>query len=315
MPSSLFISYRRDDAAGHAGRLFDCLRDHFGGQHVFLDVTGIDAGVDFVETIEKVVGSCDVLLAVIGRDWLSARNGQGRPRLEDPHDFVRAEISAALRRKVRVVPVLMQDAAMPAASELPYELKALSRRHAHEIRDSRWDADVGALLASLDPFRRVTPWLRFAYAAIAVAVLTITSWFLYEHRVDSPSVVEAKVSPLVPQALLGEWLAEVTYPWNFKAREHFKFEADGNEIFGLGTFVESEHGLEDVRILKDELRFVIHSSSITTNNELPIQNTHDYRVRLRDGLLHIRLQITRAGIVDPPITFTAHRIDATVRGQ
>ena len=146
----IFISYRREDSAGHAGRLFDRLRERFGRDRVFLDVVGIQAGVDFVETIDKAVGSCDVLLAVIGREWLSCADKHGRRRLDDPNDFIRAEISAALKRNVRVVPVLVENAEMPPTDELPEELKRLTRRQAVELRDSRWDADVEDLIAVLE---------------------------------------------------------------------------------------------------------------------------------------------------------------------
>lgn len=146
----IFISYRRDDSAGHAGRLFDRLREHFGKDHVFLDVVGIDAGVDFVDTLDKAVGSCDVLLAVIGREWLTCCDKQGRRRLDDANDFIRAEISAALKRNVRVVPVLVEGAEMPPTEALPEELKRLTRRQAVELRDSRWDADVAALISALE---------------------------------------------------------------------------------------------------------------------------------------------------------------------
>jgi hypothetical protein len=146
----IFISYRREDSAGHAGRLFDRLREHFGRDRVFLDVVGIDAGVDFVETLDKAVGSCDVLLAVIGREWLTCCDKQGRRRLDDPNDFIRAEISAALNRNVRVVPVLVEGAEMPPTDALPEELKRLTRRQAVELRDSRWDSDVEALISALE---------------------------------------------------------------------------------------------------------------------------------------------------------------------
>jgi beta-lactam-binding protein with PASTA domain len=145
-----FISYRREDSAGHAGRLFDRLRERFGRDSVFLDVVGIDAGVDFVDTLDKAVGSCDVLLAVIGREWLTCCDKQGRRRLDDPNDFIRAEISAALKRDVRVVPVLVEGAEMPPTDSLPEELKRLTRRQAVELRDSRWDSDVEALIAVLE---------------------------------------------------------------------------------------------------------------------------------------------------------------------
>ncbi len=153
----IFISYRREDSSGHAGRLFDRLREHFGRESVFLDVVGIEAGVDFVDTLDKVLGSCDVLLAVIGREWLSCCDKQGRRRLDEPNDFIRAEISAALKRDVRVVPILVQGAEMPPTDALPEELKRLTRRQAVELRDSRWDDDVEALIAALETKAKTAP--------------------------------------------------------------------------------------------------------------------------------------------------------------
>jgi beta-lactam-binding protein with PASTA domain len=145
----VFISYRRDDCPGHAGRLFDRLRAQFGIASVFIDVAGIEPGVDFVEALERAVGSCDVLLAVIGRDWVASADRNGRRRLGEPHDFVRLEISSALRRGVRVVPVLVEGARMPTADVLPEDLAPLVRRQAVELRDTRWDADVDDLIRLL----------------------------------------------------------------------------------------------------------------------------------------------------------------------
>jgi hypothetical protein len=148
--SGIFISYRREDAAGHAGRLFDRLKARFGKSAVFMDVEGIDAGIDFVETIDNAVGTCDVLLAVIGRGWLDARDDHGARRLDNPQDFVRLETGAALSRRIRVIPVLVEGVAMPPADSLPDALQALARRQAVELRDSRWDADVENLIQKLE---------------------------------------------------------------------------------------------------------------------------------------------------------------------
>jgi hypothetical protein len=145
----VFISYRREDCPGHAGRLFDRLRTRFGGDSVFIDVAGIEAGVDFVEVLENAVGSCDVLLAVIGREWVTSSDKNGRRRLDDPRDFIRLEISTALARNVRVIPVLVEGAPVPTADVLPDDLKPLMRRQAVELRDTRWDADVDDLIELL----------------------------------------------------------------------------------------------------------------------------------------------------------------------
>src|ERR1051325_3712011 len=146
----VFISYRRQDSAGHAGRLFDRLQGRLGRNHIFMDVTGIDAGVDFVETLERAISSCNVLLAVIGPEWLSIIDANGNRRLDDPADFVRVEIATAHRRDVRVIPVLIAGASMPSAQTLPDDLKPLARRQMVELRDSRWDSDVADLLALLE---------------------------------------------------------------------------------------------------------------------------------------------------------------------
>jgi TIR domain len=121
MPS-IFVSYRRSDAPGHAGRLYDRLVDRFGEGSVFKDLDSMEPGADFVEVIEDTVARCDALLAVIGRDWLEVNQGGGR-RLDDPQDWVRLEIADALKRKIRVVPVLVAGASMPSAADLPEDLQ------------------------------------------------------------------------------------------------------------------------------------------------------------------------------------------------
>ena len=147
--SGIFISYRRDDSGGHAGRLFDTLVERFGDDRIFMDVDHIGPGQDFVEILEQALGSCEILLAVIGRHWLSGAGGTSR-RLDDPHDFVRLEISTALRRKVHVIPILVEGAVMPSPRDLPGELSPLSRRQAIELRDPRWKHDVTWLIGALE---------------------------------------------------------------------------------------------------------------------------------------------------------------------
>lgn len=140
------MSYRRDDSSGHAGRVFDRLHERFGDS-VFRDIEGIRPGQDFVDAIESSLQSSKVLLVVIGRDWLTLADKQGRRRLNDPHDFVRLEIEGALKRGVPIIPVLVDNARMPAAEELPPEIAALARRQAQEISDRRFDGDVRELAA------------------------------------------------------------------------------------------------------------------------------------------------------------------------
>ena len=146
----IFISYRRDDSAGYAGRLHDRLAAHFGAERVFMDVEGIEPGVDFVDAIEQAVSSCRVLIVMIGDEWATATDASGRRRLDDPKDFVRLETAAALQRGIRVVPVLVGHAVMPQAALLPDELKPLTRRQAIEVMHKQWEASTGELIRTLE---------------------------------------------------------------------------------------------------------------------------------------------------------------------
>jgi TIR domain len=146
----IFLNYRREETAYAAGWLYHRLAEHFGGGQIFKDVDAIQPGDDFVQIITDAVGSCDVLLALIGDRWLTITGADGRRRLEDPEDFVRAEIEAALARNVRVVPILVAGAKMPDAGDLPPSLAKLVRRHALELSPSRFDADLSQLLGVLD---------------------------------------------------------------------------------------------------------------------------------------------------------------------
>jgi len=176
--SRILISYRREDTAGHAGRLYDLLVERFGPDRIFMDVDTISPGDDFVEVIRSAVTSSDLLIALIGREWLIVKHPSGHRRLEDPDDFVALELATALEGGVRVVPVLIQGAAMPAAQDLPPRLRALARRNAVEISDTRFRRDAGALIDSL---RRILEgrgprrWPRLlptaGVAALAIAAL------------------------------------------------------------------------------------------------------------------------------------------------
>ena len=154
---AIFISYRRDDAEGQAGRLFEDLEERFGKASVFMDVTGIEPGRDFRKVIEQQVASCGVLLAIIGKDWLTATDADGHRRLDDPADFVRLETAAALKRDIPVIPVLVRGAKMPRAEQLPEVLADLSFRNSVELSHARWVSDVQLLINALLPYVDVSP--------------------------------------------------------------------------------------------------------------------------------------------------------------
>lgn len=146
----IFISYRHEDAADAAGRLFDHLAPAFPPGNVFMDVEGILVGLDFAAEIEKHVRSCDALLAVIGPGWLDARDEHGALRLDDPDDWVRLEIQTALEAAdVRVVPVLVGGATLPSKEQLPAPLETLTRRQAVRLTREHFVVEVQDLLRRL----------------------------------------------------------------------------------------------------------------------------------------------------------------------
>jgi hypothetical protein len=148
--SDIFISYRRGIASPYARGIYERLETHFGADRVFMDIDTMEPGVDFVEYIKTAVSSCQVLIVVIGPDWVASVDDTGQRRLDDPEDFVRVEVTAAFERAdVRVIPVLVRDAPPPKKAELPPELAPLTRRQALEITDGRWDYDLSVLVKTI----------------------------------------------------------------------------------------------------------------------------------------------------------------------
>jgi hypothetical protein len=143
----VFISYRREETAYAAGWLFDRLVDQLGRGQIFKDIDSIQLGDDFVEVITTAVASCDVLLALIGKQWLTITDEHGTARLENPDDFLRLEIEAALTRDVRVIPILVAGARMPRPDQLPPSLAKLVRRHALELSPCHFEFDTSRLLS------------------------------------------------------------------------------------------------------------------------------------------------------------------------
>ena len=145
----VFVSYRRGDVGGYAGRLTDALIQRLGAKGVFQDVTAIAPGQNFSVAIDHALEDCDAVLAVIGPGWLTASTPEGIPRLQEDTDYVRMEISKALERGVAVVPILVGGAPLPAESDLPQDLRELVKRQAVVLRDESWHQDVSGLIRSL----------------------------------------------------------------------------------------------------------------------------------------------------------------------
>jgi predicted ATPase len=152
----VFLSYRREDSAGHAGRLADHLLDRFGAGSVFMDLESIEPGADFSKTIEDAIGVADAVLVVIGPRWLDLTGPDGVRRLDAGADVVRREIEVALASQATVIPVLVDGASMPSAGQLPASIAGLAGRNAMELLDRRWRDDVTTLVDALQDRPRAT---------------------------------------------------------------------------------------------------------------------------------------------------------------
>lgn len=149
MNAGIFISYRRDDTRQAAGRLADDLSDQLGAERIFRDIEKIELGVDFEQALNQALENCEIMLVLIGRQWLMVADAQGQRRLDHPNDWIRIEIVTALKRGVRVVPVLIDGAPLPSEADLPEDLRPLVRRQALAVEDARWKSDVARLAESL----------------------------------------------------------------------------------------------------------------------------------------------------------------------
>ena len=209
MPT-VFISYRRDDSGPFAARLCDRLVEHFGAEHVFRDIDGIGPGDKFPALIEQRVNECDAVLAVIGPRWASIRDDQGRLRIEQPDDWVRAEIRGALQAGKRLIPVLVDGARLPRRDQVPQDIAVLLDHNAAEVSDSRFAYDVQRLIDAIegrpdsfrqrllrrlrDPrFQRRTTLAASAAAVLAGAVALALSLFSPPPLAEMPQASLAQV--------------------------------------------------------------------------------------------------------------------------
>ena len=298
--SKVFISYRRDDSAGFAGRLTDALERRFGADSVFRDVDDIAAGADFGVVIEDALQQVHAVLVVIGPRWLDARDERGR-RLDDPGDYVRREVELALASGKPLIPVLVGGAMMPAAEALPSTLRGMTNRNALTLGDAGWREDLARLEAVLaqwvEPAAPTMPvrGRRVLAAAIAALLLALAGggWWLWG-------------SDRGVQSLVGEWSAEVAYPWNLTLREHYVFTLADGRVGGSASFLGVPRALEAVEWEDGRLRFLTRSETVS-GNEPPREMGQLYEVWREGETLRVRLQIRRSHSVDAPLEFVAQR--------
>lgn len=173
--TNIFLSYRRGGTRADTGRIYDRLSAQFGEASVFMDIDDIEPGENFVHKLESTLATCDVLLVIMGKDWVDMRSEDGKPRLGAEGDFVSMEIQQALARNINIIPVLVGGASMPTAQQLPFELNVLSQYQAIEISDQRFHEDVDDLIDAIERFsrsvvRQVSRWKMMA-AGFAIILL------------------------------------------------------------------------------------------------------------------------------------------------
>jgi TIR domain len=255
--ASIFISYRREDSGGHAGRLCDRLSARFGRDRVFMDIQDIHPGQNFATSIEETIATCDCVIAVIGPRWLETV----RKRAQSG-DFVRHEIEAALKRHVTVIPALVGGARMPAAADLPSELAELSFLNAVEIRDERFDDDVVALETFLATTLHVTgsptvspraPWTRHLRVAIPLLViaLAIAGYFMLGATTQVRRDPPIAATPVID----GDWVAVMQKPGQRSFRIRLSFRRAGDSIGGMVQYPTGDGTIHDVVLKGRALTF------------------------------------------------------------
>lgn len=308
-PARLFLSYRRDDAAGYAGRLEDALEQRLGAGTAFRDLDDIAPGADFVREIRAQLAQAHAVVVLIGPRWAGDGDGtggsgaDGRRRIDDPADFVRIEVQEALASGVPVVPVLLPGATMPAAGTLPEPLKALAQRNAMTLGDVHWDADVDRLVAAvgLAPARRaVWPW---ALGGAVVAALAVGAWCRWGTGAVSDGADEAALAA----RLVGTWQADVAYDWGERHPERFEFRRHAGQWAGTASFLRYPRAIEHLRFDGRNLHFETRSESSMGNETR--RPTQRYAAELSaDGTaLAFRLEFDGAFGSPRPVVFTARR--------
>lgn len=215
--SIVFISYRRSDSAGYAGRLADRLTKEWGEDLVFRDYDDISPGQNFFMTINDNLNSAHVMLVMMGKEWLTCLDESGRRRIDDPQDFVRLEIETALQRNILIIPVLVKGGRMPSPSDLPESISALAFRQAIELTDSRWAADVEKLIESVNPL--------------------LDKRFNKQKQVDGKSLTWKKTAGLIALGLLVSaiiwtlWLpADFSGHWYFDGGNYLRIVQQGSQV-------------------------------------------------------------------------------------
>ena len=309
----IFLSYRRDDSVGFAGRLADALEAEFGVGSVFRDVDDIQPGEDFAQAIQSQLRESGAVLVMIGPLWLKA-DADGRRRLDDPDDFVRQEIEAALGLGKPLIPLLVGGAKMPATDDLPPSLAALARRQAVVLSDVRWRGDLVQLMASLrvllpaDGGGRIEPrrrWLILG-GAVAVVLLGIVATLRFMPDTGGTSVPESPAQPAVNQPAVdvtGRWVARVKYHWGDQHDEVFEFKYLDKALHGTASYLTVRRIIEQAKMEGEWVSFITHSQQMLGSNSPLTDLAHRYTGQITPESIRFTLEDSGG----TPVEFVARR--------
>lgn len=297
---TVFISYRRDDAAGYARALHEALVQDLGPGRVFMDVADIGAGESFARVIDAALAEASVLLVLIGPRWRGERPGGGPARLDEPGDFVHLEVACGLAqaqtRGLRVIPVLLDGQPMPGAAQLPPALAGLAQRHALPLSHARYEADLAALrqavLGPAPASRRRAGWALLALPVVAAA--GAGAWWA------------TRAAPRPP--INGEWQADVTYDWpGARHTERLRFSGEGTALQGQASFLRVPRAIADGRIEADG-RVTFSTRTQEVSGERTRELSHRFSGRLVGDVLQLTLQIEGSEQPHAPVRVEARRV-------
>ena len=299
--STIFLSYRRDDSAGFAGRLSDELEAQLGTGSVFRDVDDIRPGEDFVAAINNQLKEVSAVLVMIGPHWLAA-DSSGQRRLDKADDFVRLEIQAALASGKPVIPLLVGGATMPTQADLPPEIADLTRRQAVVLSDVDWKADIARLVQTLRPELASVagtgrPWRRILLGLGGAGMALILAALLIRHQTQPP----------VPADISGRWTAQVKYDWGDEYTERFEFNYLGKALHGTATYQQGPLAIEQVKLEGEWLSFITRSQEMLNNDTPWKEVTQRYTGQVTPDGIRFTLEIGGGYTIHPPIEFVARR--------
>ena len=293
-------------------------RSHFGADQVFMDVDDIPPGADFASHIDAKVGSCDAMIVVIGKEWLSARNAEGQLRLSDPNDFVGLEVSLALQRGVRVIPVLVGGAQIPKAEELRADLKPLARRNALTLNDPEFQRDADILVQTLEKIPGLVKsgagevsdpraalrkkLLRRLWWKVPVIFSLVAFAVWWQGRQEREQELRSQRPSPAAGAIAGTWSGEVKYGWGDKHNEVFLFQPEGAKLFGTASFLGVKRGIEDGKIDGESISFIVRFQEIAGDTTREHKNY--YWGKLNGKEILVRIQDDRGS---PPVDFVLRK--------